>query len=850
MPLPCPPRPSRLWPFLLAALLVLPGRLALAAVEDDTAADRQNFAPPGQTPQYAPDRTCDVLHLRGELTLDPPAGTVRGTVTLTLRGLDPEAMTFRLDAAEMEITRVRLGGHEVPYDYDGAKLTVRFEKPLPRERDNELAVSYLCHPRTGMFFVAPLASWPGGLWNVWTQGEQETNHYWIPCWDYPNERQTSELFVTVPAGYTVIGNGRLVAHEAAGAGLEVWHWREEVPHVSYLLSIVAGKYEKVADKFGQLPVEYYVPPDRVADAREFFPATLDMLKDFERRTGQPYPYEKYAQSLVEEFVAGGMENISATTLALASLPARDQAADRRQGFESLVAHELAHMWFGDYLTCRDWSHIWLNEGFATFFQAIWFEDHYGEDEFRYEMLQKAGAYQAEAERYDRATVTDRYAEAGDMFDSHTYPRGAWILEMLRREIGEDAFWAGMRRYVREHARGVVETDDLRRAMEEESGRNLLPFFRQWAFGPGYPRFKVALRWDEKTSEAVVSVDQTQTGPGLPEAYAARTALLLRGPFGTRREPVRLESRHEEFRVKLDGRPTSLALDPDEAVLKTVDYDLPQDALLASLKEGEVVERCRAAQQLAAHTTPDVLRAILEAARGDRFWGVRVSAVRALGRVPGDPARDGLTALLAGSDPRVRAAAAEALGNFVLDPAAAAALIRAAGSDASSRTRAAALRALGRVRLAETALPALEAGLTTRSTGDDVRNAALEALGTLADPRGLPLLEAETTLDRPWLVRRTAYLALGNYAAAKDDAEVVDFLSRLADRTEIEAARSRLMDALGSTGDRRALPVLERMRSREPDSGGRRRADKAMDRLRSGSSPRLSELEAQIDELRH
>lgn len=807
------------------------------------------FAPADQKPQDAPDPLVDVVHLRGDLRIDFDQHQVSGTSTLTLRARAEDVRSVRLDAGEMDIRAVTVDGKESRFDYDNRRLTIPLADPLSASHDTRVIVEYTCRPRTGMYFIEPNEQATGGLPAMWTQGEDELNHYWIPCWDYPNEFATSEMVVTVPAGMSVISNGRLLERSGAGAGQATFHWKQDVPHASYLMSLVAGRYESVPDQAGSVRLEYNVPPSRVLDARTFYPGTAKQMRFFEKRLGVPYAWAKYASSTVEEFTAGAMENISATTFASATLPLVSQAGDRKMAFESLMAHELAHQWYGDLLTCKDWSHVWLNEGFATYMQACWFEDEYGKDEFAHDMYRKAMDYQGDTQRYHRPTVTDRYADPGDMFDSHSYPRGAWILHMLRAELGEDTFWNGMTRYTRDNAHRTVETADFRLAMERTSGRNLVPFFRQWTDSPGFPKLKVAYAWETRTNEAVVTLEQTQTGDGIPQVFEAKVDLLFRGSFGTRREPIRLSARKQEFRVRLDAPPTGFAFDPDEGLLKSVEYEMPFDLRKNAMREGSVVERARMAGELGRNATPAAVDELSRAAREDAFWGVRAAAARSLGKVGSTRARDALTSVLEDKDPRVRAAGAEALGAFVKDEAAAQALAASAGGDGSFRVRQAALRAIGKTRLSAVARPALESALAVDSPGEEVRIGALEGLASLGDPSVQPLLESWTTPDRPWLARRAGYLALAEYASLHDDAASVDRLIELSSTWSNDAVRSRLVDALGNTGDRRAVPALEAMRAREPDATGRRRVDKALAKISSGRSPKLDQLQAELDELK-
>ena len=228
----------------------------------------------------------------------------------------------------------------------------------------------------------------------------------------------------------------------------------------------------------------------VATARRFMGKTPQMIRFYGEKLGQPYPYAKYAQVCVPDFIAGGMENITATTMTDSAL--HDEIAELERDEDGLVAHELAHQWFGDLLTCKDWSHIWLNEGFASYFGPLFTEHDRGDDVFRLEMKGSLEGYLGSDQRYRRPIVESLYETSDDMFDGVTYSKGACVLHTLRGLLGDVAWWKGIRAYVAAHKFQVVETDDFRKAMETASGKDLKWFFDQWVYKAGHPELKV--RW--------------------------------------------------------------------------------------------------------------------------------------------------------------------------------------------------------------------------------------------------------------------------------------------------------------------------------------------------------------------
>ncbi|MGH8291037.1 MAG: M1 family metallopeptidase, partial [Steroidobacteraceae bacterium] len=350
--------------------------------------------------QRAPQRIYHVQNYRLVLHFDELKDEVFGDEVVTLEPLIGGFNRFYLDSTGLTIDAVTLeknGGHDIslPFEMEDPRLWISLDRFYgPQDR---LSVRIIYHgvPRTGLFFVNPNAAYAHWPREIWSQGEPEFNHYWFPCWDYPNDMSTSEVIATVPDGQSVLSNGRLVkvTHQA---GRTTYDWVESLPHSSYLTSIAVGPWRKVADHEGALPVDYYVPRSvDVATARRSFHLTPDMIGFYSRAFGVPYPYEQYAQVVVQNYPFGGMENISATTLTASTLHAA--GGEPELSSQALVAHELGQQWFGDLVQGRDWANIWLNEGFATYLEALYTQYHDGNDAFRYEMWQD----QLAAERQDR-----------------------------------------------------------------------------------------------------------------------------------------------------------------------------------------------------------------------------------------------------------------------------------------------------------------------------------------------------------------------------------------------------------------------------------------------------------------
>ncbi len=478
-----------------------------AAEAASRAAHGRPFAFPQTTRKFERDCPFRISHLAVDLDLDVPAHRVSGTATLSLVRVDPDAETLVLDAIAFELRSVRVGprGAErtrAKYLYDGQQIHVT----VPRDvQQLDVSVEYAATPRRGLYFLEPDESYPHRPRQVWSQCQEEDARHFIPCHDKPHVKMTTEVKVRVPEGWFALSNGELVEKAAPAGAPASFHYRLDEPHPSYLLTLVAGEFTELRAQADGVPLAYYVPKGLEADGARSFGRTPDMVKHFSEITGVPYPWSRYSQIVVSDFIFGGMENTTATTMY--EYVVYDERASLDVTSDDLVAHELAHQWFGDYVTCRDWPDAWLNEGFATYMEHVFREKHLGTDEYYYGLKADLDAYVAEAQgRYRRPIVCREYDAPLDLFDRHLYEKGGLVLHLLRVELGDALFWGGIKLYLTRHARGIVETRDLQRALEDASGRSLGRFFEQWVFQPGHPDLEVELRWEQGVLTA--SVKQT------------------------------------------------------------------------------------------------------------------------------------------------------------------------------------------------------------------------------------------------------------------------------------------------------------------------------------------------------
>ena len=631
--------------------------------------------------------------------------------------------------------------------------------------------------------------------------------------------------------------------------------------------MVAGPFVEFAQGnagAAKVPVFYYVLPGREDDGERAFGNTPRMIELFERRTGVPYPYARYSQIAVSDFIFGGMENTSATTQTDRTL--HDAVAHLDFSSDPLVSHELAHQWFGDLLTCRDWAHAWLNEGFATFFEGVWREADLGYDEYLYDVFGWVTDYlEEDADRYRRPIVCNTFRDPIEIFDRHLYQKGAAVLHMLRGELGDARFWRSIRRYVERNARRNVETIDLVRAVEDATGRNLRAFFDQWIFTSGHPELEVALAWDGKRKVATVTVDQKQPVDATHPAHrfdvtvgfvadppAKVAANAGPGPLpGERRIRATIGGTRETIAVPLDAEPKLVRFDPGAYVLARVTYKLGVDASAAVLRaDPDPVSRIRAASELAREGTHTAVAALRDAFAGEPFWGVLAEACAAIGATRAPWARELLAGALSHAHPKVRRAAAAALGSF-RSAEAAEALLPVAQGDASYFVRAAALESLGKTRDAR-AFDVLSAALESTSWNATVESGAARGLAELADARALALLAAAARAHRDEGLRRTAAAAIGRVAQLieSERTRAASALEDLLDDPDFHVQLGALR-AAESLGDPRLLPALDRLSHAASDGRTRRSAVEAAIRVREAAKvpAQVAGMRSDLDELR-
>lgn len=786
------------------------------------------FAPTETKPQFLPDAAFRTEHLRLEFDVDLARRTADATCTSSFTILAERTREIALDAVGMKILGATQDGKKLRIKHDGKKLVVRLAKAGSAGDKVQVAIRYrLSNPKAGMNFVAPDRGDPKRPLQVWTQSQSDDARCWIPCHDLPSEKVTSEVIATVPRGYRAVSNGFLLDEYPARGGKRVFHWMMDRPHSIYLISLCVGRYDEVKLEWDGIPLQYYAEKGRGEDAKRGFRVTPDVIKFFSEYTGVRYPYAKYAQVAAADYF-GGMEHTTTTTQTDAALIDARAAID--VDFDGLVAHEAAHQWFGDLVTCREWSHAWLNESFATYFEVLFQEHHKGKDEARYELWRYAEDYFNELNRYSRPTVTRQWRESMQLFDCHLYQRGACVLHFVRNLMGEGPWRRALTLYLDRHGDGCAETKDLVESFRAATGRNLEKYVEEWILRAGHPTVQAAYSWDPKTRSVTLRLAQKQAIGDAKSAYSFPLDVRFHTPKGVFDFREEVNGTEHAYRYKLPAEPQMALVDPEfKLPILKVEWVKPRRLWESQLRsDPDVVGRIAAAQEISSWGTDAAAFALEQAFRRERFWGVAAEIARALGKMKTPAAKAALVRALDVKHPKVRRAVVESLGDF-RDASLIPRFARLASSDPSYMVAAAAIGCLGKTRDAK-AFPHIQRAIRTDSWIDVLRCAGIRAAVELAGTwrAAVPFL-ASSLSDR---ARAAAAGAMA--AMAKGEREVTERLLDLA-RDRSQLVRFTAERLLAQHGDVWAYGELKKLHAQAHNSMERGILDTAMRTLRAGQA---------------
>ncbi len=817
-----------------------------------------------QPAQVERERPFDQLHLRLEVTAFSFTGhTLSAVATHRLVPVRPDTRALLFDGDHLRVRSARLlkvnrtttdQPLAVTAVADSTQLSLALDRAYGPGDTLTVAIDYsVASPKKGLYWVLPDSANPARPTMIWSQGESEEAHHWFPCYDYTNDKLTHEVIVTTPAGYRAFGNGVQTTNRPNADGSTTTAWSQTQPNPIYLLAMVIGPQLSVTSAWQrpdgkQIPLAFhYLPGQRAEDARRANARTPAMMTLYSRLTGVPYAWPKYDQILIKDFPFGGMENTSLTTMEENLVQSPRAFYDNNK--YDLVAHELAHQWFGDLVTCRRWSDLWLNEGFATFMEMVYYEGFESADDALTHRLADRVSFLAEAKRrYNRPIVSDRYSEPDAMFDRTTYQKGGQVLFMLRSQLGESAFWKAMHLYLTRHAFGNAVTADLIAAIRESTGRDEQRFFDEWVYAPGYPAFRLTQSFDAGVFRLRVEQTQDTTG-GVPAVFNVPIRLKLGTLNGPLWQAIKIERRDSTYTFRLPTTPSYVSFDDEDRVLKTVAFDQPIEMMIEQLKfDGALAGRRRAAASLVEKAAAPGVRPVLEVALGyEKSPSIRAMLAAGLGSLPMDDALAARlqTVALADSAAEVRRAALTALTSNLTSandtPALRRVFTTTLARDSSDLNVSVAIKGLSLLGGTDSFEP-INRVAADPAYGLRVRAAALRAFGRLAaaDARALGPLRAAAKPGALYELRSLAVASLGDAAAADSmDAarpvrrsvtpELIGFLRDADPRVQTAAA-----GALGELADPAAIPALEALRNRTANPSLKSTLDHAIEQLRGHS----------------
>lgn len=636
---------------------------------------------PDTLPAYNPSHTFehDLIHTKLELSFDWAKKRANGTATLTLRPWFYATDKLTLDAKNFDILAVHFEGQSEPlkYDYDNEKLVIQLGKTYTRKDQYKVVIQYIAKPEEresyggsaaiqsdkGLYFINPDGSEADKPMQIWTQGETESNSFWFPTVDKPNERCTQEMYLTVENKFKTLSNGVLVSSKKNADGTRTDYWKMDKPHAPYLFMMAIGEFAVVSDKWRGIPIDYYVEPKYEAYARDIFPYTTEMLEFFSNKLDYAYPWPKYSQVVVRDYVSGAMENTSAVIFGEFVQQNKRSLLDNHWMNEKVVAHEMFHHWFGDLVTTESWSNLTLNEGFANYSEYLWLEHKYGRDEADHHEISERQGYIYSALDGGHPLIDFGYKNRESMFDAHSYNKGGAILHMLRSYLGDEAFFAGLNRYLKKNEYSDVEAHELRLAFEDVTGQDLNWFFNQWFFKAGHPNLDIRYDWDEAGKKASVTITQTQeANNSVPYIFELPLNVDIYDASGkARRENIRVTKRSQTFTFDAAAKPALINVDADKALLAIKNDEHTAEEWAFMYQHAPLFQDRWEAFEYLKTNPSEIAEKVYKAALKDKHWSIRQDAIGGV-----DISQPDLVALVAAMaendpEPAVRAAAISLLG---------------------------------------------------------------------------------------------------------------------------------------------------------------------------------------------
>lgn len=607
--------------------------------------------PPVKLPVYQATRTVlfDLVHTELHVNFDWQNSRLHGVANITLSPRFYPQDTLILDAKDMDIHFVFLDKQQLKYIYDGEKLKIALNKTYTRSDTLTVKVEYTANPDEriqggssaiagdkGLYFINPRGENPNLMPQIWTQGETESNSVWFPTIDSPNQKMSQDLYITVADKYTTLSNGLLLSSKKNGDGTRTDHWQQRLPHAPYLTMMGVGEFKVVKDSWTRsdgkkVEVHYYVEPEWEPYAQAIFGSTPEMMSFFSNLTGYAYPWDKYHQIVVREYVSGAMENTGAVIFGDMLYSNERELLDGN--WESIIAHELFHHWFGDLVTCESWSNLPLNESFANYSQFLWDEYKYGLDVAEYNADKETDGYFATAKQDGHHNlIWFEYSNKDQMFDGHSYNKGGRILHMLRNYLGDEAFFAGIKHYLHKHEFKPAEAHELRIAFEEVAGEDLNWFFNQWFFAKGHPKIVVEQKRIQDT--VVLTFTQEQDLREFP-LYKLPMTISVFDANGRHNHKIVLDKSRCVYKYPVKDTLYCIIPDANHVILaEWFDKKPLHQFEYQFIHGGKYMDRKTGLNNLAKSKDPARDQVII-AALNDPFYQIRIDAIKQCNRLKQD-----------------------------------------------------------------------------------------------------------------------------------------------------------------------------------------------------------------------
>lgn len=811
--------------------------------------------------QYAPDRNVEIKQLALDVTPNFEKRSVSGSATFTFAPIGKPLQELTLDGIDLTVHDIKSSIPLKGFDVTDEKIVITFKDPIEVGQENKVFVRYSATPQYGLYFRAPSNGYTKEDMHVFSQGEMIEARHWFPCHDYPNSKFKTDVTCHVPTGMAVLSNGKMVSQKQDAEGLTEIKWSQDKPHVNYLISLVAGNFSHLTDQSTSVPLSFYTLPSDEKYAQSAFAPTPKALSFFEKEIGVPYPWVQYGQVVVHGFTQTGMENTTLTTLNESVLYPEDSESIYAYGgvyndlgymSEVLVSHELAHQWFGDLVTCRDWSHAWLNEGFATYYSILFAGNQHGKDEMLYclygdlQLIQSSSSDQ-------RPIANKRYAEPVEQFSyNRAYAKASWVVHMLRSQLGEELFRRCVKTYLEKHKYQTVVTQDLISIVEDLSGRSFDRFFDQWIFSSPIPELAVNYEWDESEKLAKVSISQQQKSGDKIAKMRFPLKLRFKTKSGILDKDVEIREIEEDFYVSLESAPDIVRIDPEFNLLANIIFKPSTTMLYSQLADkDDSVGRLLAAEQLSGRADETTIKKLKLCLARDSFYGVRAKAADTLKNIHNEEALDALIASTNQSDARARLAVVKNIGGF-FNPKAMLALMTCLKIEKNSAIQCAILTGLSAYNDPQVKQSFLEY-LQKKSYQNRLAEAAISAMKRQEDPvfaqpiKEMLIKQGADATSRTINASLDAIAFLSRHEQKKK--EVRDFIATYLthNRTQVQCGA---IQALGTLEDASAIPLLETFAWSSTKNPQQKDAQRAIRSLRSVNVPsdNLKDLRTQLLDL--